>query len=57
MTYSTLQLAHDSNTATITLNRPDKRNAISYDLIADLLKALGEVESSPSQILILTGAG
>ena len=32
--------------ATITLNRPDKRNAISYELIDDLLRALDEVAKS-----------
>jgi methylglutaconyl-CoA hydratase len=57
MSYSTLQVAHDAGIATITLNRPDKRNAISYDLIEDLLGALREVAQSSAQILILTGAG
>jgi len=57
MTYTTIQLAYDGAVATITLNRPEKRNAISYDLIDDLLGALREVARSPAQILILTGAG
>jgi methylglutaconyl-CoA hydratase len=57
MSYSTIHLAHDSRIATITLNRPDKRNAISYELINDLLAALKEVADSPSMVLILTGAG
>jgi methylglutaconyl-CoA hydratase len=57
MAYTTIQLAIDSNVATVTLNRPDKRNAISYELIADLLTALDEIARSPAQILILTGAG
>ena len=43
--------------ATLTLNRPDKRNAISYELIDDLLRALEEVRSSSAHVLILTGAG
>lgn len=43
--------------ATITLNRPDKRNAISFELINDLLRALKEVEISDAQVLIVTGAG
>src|SRR6266403_1856016 len=55
MNYKTLQLAFDSGIATITLNRPDKRNAISYELIDDLIRALEEVRNS--SILILTGAG
>ena len=41
----------------LTLNRPDKRNAISYELIDDLLRALDEVKHSSAQVLILTGAG
>ncbi|MGA9641178.1 MAG: enoyl-CoA hydratase-related protein, partial [Terriglobales bacterium] len=40
-----------------TLNRPEKRNAISYELIADLLQALDEVKDSSARVLILTGAG
>ena len=57
MNYSTLQLAVDAGIATLTLNRPEKRNAISYELIDDLLRALEEVRQSPARILILTGAG
>jgi methylglutaconyl-CoA hydratase len=57
MNYQTLQLAFDSAVATLTLNRPDKRNAISYELIDDLLRALDEVKNSPAQVLIVTGAG
>ena len=57
MGYTTIQLAIDSGVATITLNRPEKRNAISYELIADLLAAMTEIAGSPALILILTGAG
>ena len=57
MNYKTIQLAHDSGMATITLNRPEKRNAISFELIDDLLHALKEVETSDAIVLILTGAG
>jgi methylglutaconyl-CoA hydratase len=57
MTYSTIQLAYESSLATLTLNRPDKRNAISFDLIDDLLRGLEEVQQSPAQVVIITGAG
>jgi methylglutaconyl-CoA hydratase len=57
MNYKTIQLSYDSGVATITLNRPDKRNAISFELIDDLLRALEEVETSEAIVLILTGAG
>ena len=57
MPYSTIELTESSGVAIITLNRPDKRNAISYELIEDLLGALREVAQSKAQVLILTGAG
>jgi methylglutaconyl-CoA hydratase len=57
MSYPTLQLAFEAGAATITLNRPDKRNAISFELIDDLLRAFDEVASSEALVLILTGAG
>jgi methylglutaconyl-CoA hydratase len=57
MNYKTIQLTHDSGVATITLNRPDKRNAISFELIDDLLDAFKEVESSNAIVLIVTGSG
>jgi methylglutaconyl-CoA hydratase len=57
MNYKTIQVTYDSGFATITLNRPDKRNAISFELIDDLLRGLQEVETSDALILILTGAG
>jgi methylglutaconyl-CoA hydratase len=57
MTYNTVQLAFDNGVATITLNRPEKRNAISFELIDDLLRVLDEVAKSNAIVLILTGAG
>jgi methylglutaconyl-CoA hydratase len=55
--YATLTLALDGPIATVTLNRPDKRNAISYELIEEIHHALHEVQKSQTCILILTGAG
>jgi len=57
MSYNTVQLTYDGGVATITLNRPEKRNAISFELIEDLLRAFHEVAQSQATILILTGAG
>lgn len=57
MSYTTIQLAYDSGVATLTLNRPDKRNAISFELIDDLLRALDDVAKSDAVVLIVTGAG
>jgi methylglutaconyl-CoA hydratase len=57
VTYQTIQLTYVGNVATITLNRPEKRNAISFELIDDLLRALDEVAKSETIVLIVTGAG
>jgi methylglutaconyl-CoA hydratase len=57
MTYNTLQLSRENSIATLILNRPDKRNAISYELIDELLAALDEVRESDANALIITGAG
>jgi methylglutaconyl-CoA hydratase len=57
MTYNTIQLAYDGGIATITLNRPEKRNAISFELIDDLLQVLDAVAKSDAIVLIVTGAG
>jgi methylglutaconyl-CoA hydratase len=57
MNYSAIQLAHQAGIASITLNRPDKRNAISFQLVEELMAALDEIEGSPAQVAILTGAG
>src|SRR6266850_7861025 len=57
MNFTTIQLVYDAGIATITLNRPDKRNAISFELIDDLLRALDEVAKSDAIVLVLTGSG
>jgi methylglutaconyl-CoA hydratase len=57
MSYQTIQLAYEGPVATLTLDRPAKRNAISFELIDDLVGALDEVAKSDAVILILTGAG
>lgn len=57
MANKTVLYSDNHGIATITLNRPDKRNAISYELIDDLIAALKQAASSSAQIVILTGAG
>ena len=57
MTFATLTLTHEQRTAIVTLNRPEKRNAISRQMIADVEGALHEIESSSARVAIVTGAG
>jgi methylglutaconyl-CoA hydratase len=57
MSYETLLLETTEHLATITLNRPEKRNAISTQMIAELLSAFDELEKTRTRVVILTGAG
>jgi methylglutaconyl-CoA hydratase len=57
MGYQTLTFQSDDKIATIALTVPEKRNAISAQMIADLLGAFEQAEASPAQVVILTGAG
>jgi methylglutaconyl-CoA hydratase len=57
MSYGTVLLETEDDLAIITLNRPEKRNALSPELIEDLLAALAAVEEGPARVAILTGAG
>src|ERR1700729_1242300 len=57
-TYTTLLYEKDGAIATITLNRPDKRNAISSAMIEEILGALNAAEGDAAvRVIILTGAG
>jgi len=55
--YTTIEIETDGTLALITLNRPEKRNAISASMIAELLAALDAVEAGGERVAILTGAG
>lgn len=57
MGYHTLTFQCDDKIATIALTVPEKRNAISAQMITDLLGALDQAEVSPARVVILTGAG
>jgi methylglutaconyl-CoA hydratase len=57
MNFGTLNLLYQSGVAQITLNRPDKRNALSFQLLDELTGALDEIQQSAAQVMILTGAG
>jgi methylglutaconyl-CoA hydratase len=57
MTFNTITVHQSDGIALLTLNRPDKRNAISYELIDELQQALELLRNSQSLVLILTGQG
>ncbi|HEX4006006.1 MAG TPA: enoyl-CoA hydratase-related protein [Acidobacteriaceae bacterium] len=56
--YSTLSLHSDAGIHTILLNRPDKRNALTPQLISDLTQALEAAAANRHcQVVIVSGAG
>lgn len=58
MSYELLLLERDPPLATITLNRPEKRNALSHALRLELSSAIAELGSDDTiSVAILTGAG
>ena len=56
--YALLLLERDPPLATITLNRPEKRNALSHALRLELVAAVRELDADDAiSVAILTGAG
>lgn len=43
--------------ATVTLNRPERLNAISIPMVGRLVDALAEAATSPARVVVLAGAG
>lgn len=57
MSFETLLLENSGTVAKITLNRPDKRNAISAQMISEILGVLDEVEKTRARVVMITGTG
>jgi enoyl-CoA hydratase len=56
--FENILLETDGAIATLTINRPDKRNAVNNATVEDLDQALDQVEANQDlRVLILTGAG
>lgn len=47
-----------SGVARLTINRPDRRNALSWDAVAELRRRLADAKEDPAvRVVVLTGAG
>ena len=58
MSYRTLLYEEQEGIGYLTLNRPDKLNALSQTLMAEFREALEGIEANPDvRVVILTGAG
>ncbi|HTP32862.1 MAG TPA: enoyl-CoA hydratase [Candidatus Acidoferrales bacterium] len=58
MTYETIQVSNEGPIAAVTLNRPEKRNALSLELMLELLGAFDEIgRGRDARAVILAAAG
>ena len=58
MSYETILVKHEGPLAVVTLNRPDRRNALSLELMQELLAALDEIgRARELRAVILAAAG
>jgi len=57
MAYRNLILAVDGRVATLTVNRPEVRNALDTETVSEFHRALDEVRQAKATVLIVTGAG
>ncbi len=56
--YTTILTSVDRHVATVTLNRPERKNAISPAMVNQLLWAFDDAKEDPDvRVLVLTGAG
>src|SRR4051812_14341122 len=53
-----LILERDEHVATLTINRPEKLNALNEELVAELTRAIASLDEDASvRVAVLTGAG
>ena len=58
MKFKTILFEKRSGIAKVTLNRPEKRNALNMDMRGELIEVFGEINDNDSvKICVLTGAG
>lgn len=58
MEYETILVEREEGVAFVTLNRPERLNAMSFQMKAELVRALQELDRDPAaRAIVLTGAG
>lgn len=56
--YQTLLVTHEGGLVSVTLNRPERRNAIGTQMVNELLHVLADVHADPeARVVVLRGAG
>jgi methylglutaconyl-CoA hydratase len=56
LSYKTIVVAQSASIRTITLNRPERRNAMTPEMQMELIAALEDAATSGCRVLVLTGA-
>jgi methylglutaconyl-CoA hydratase len=54
---STIRVEDDGAVRTITLNRPERRNALAPEMMEELIAALGEANRGGARVVVLAGEG
>jgi enoyl-CoA hydratase len=49
-------LGNDQAITVVTLDRPERRNALDHDTLGELTRVLADAQARPTRVLILTGA-
>jgi enoyl-CoA hydratase len=58
MPYDTLRVVRDGGVATLTIDRPEKRNALSAQVRTELVRALDDLDQDgTTRVVVITGAG
>ena len=58
MAYQNILVETNDRISVLTINRPDKRNALNHATRDEMREALNSLERSPeSRVLVITGAG
>lgn len=57
MTYQTILVAENEGVQTITLNRPERRNALTPEMQLELIAAMEEAANGSTRVVVLRGAG
>src|SRR4029077_15090828 len=58
MTYEELRYSVDDRVATITLNRPERMNALSQKLVDEVMTAVAQADNDPEvRVVMITAAG
>jgi enoyl-CoA hydratase/carnithine racemase len=58
MSYETILLKKENHIATLTMNRPDKMNALTRKMLLEMVEAVADVaQDKDIRVMILTGAG